>query len=47
MGIGHRWKIATVRGIPLYVGSSWAVIAVLFVFIQYSNLTDSERVTGL
>ena len=47
MGIGHRWKIATVRGIPLYVGSSWVGIAVLFVFIQYSNLTDSERVTGL
>ena len=35
------------RGIPLYVGSSWAVIAVLFVFLQYSNLTESERVTGL
>ena len=35
------------RGIPLYVGSSWVVIAVLFVFIQYSNLTDSERVTGV
>ena len=47
MGIGHRWKIATVRGIPLYVGSSWVGIALLFVFIQYSNLTDSERVTGL
>jgi Zn-dependent protease/predicted transcriptional regulator len=47
MGIGHRWKIATVRGIPLYVGSSWVGIALLFVFIQYSRLTDSERVTGL
>src|SRR6187200_2096686 len=47
MGIGHRWKIATVRGIPLYVGSSWVGIALLFVFIQYSNLTDRGRVTGL
>jgi Zn-dependent protease len=46
MGIGHRWKIATIRGIPLYVGTSWIGIAVLFVFIQYTSLTDSGRTTS-
>jgi Zn-dependent protease len=37
---GKRWKIATVRGIPLYVGSSWVFIAALFVYSQYFSLTE-------
>ena len=45
MGIGHRWRIATVRGIPVYVGSSWVGIALLFVFVRYADLAN--RVTGL
>ncbi|MGZ5299651.1 MAG: site-2 protease family protein [Actinomycetota bacterium] len=36
---GHRWKIATVRGIPLYVSTSWVWIAALYIWSQYNNLT--------
>ena len=36
---GHRWKVATVRGIPLYVSTSWVWIAALYVWSQYSYLT--------
>jgi Zn-dependent protease len=36
---GHRWKIATVRGIPLYVSTSWVWIAALYVWSQYNELT--------
>jgi Zn-dependent protease len=36
---GRRWKVATVRGIPLYVSSSWIWIAGLYIWMQYSNLT--------
>src|SRR5512134_2581285 len=35
VGTGNRWKIATVRGIPLYVSTSWFVIAGLYVWIRY------------
>lgn len=41
---GHRWKVATVRGIPLYVSTSWVWIAALYVWSQYSDLTLSRRV---
>jgi Zn-dependent protease len=37
---GKRWKIATVRGIPVYVGTSWVFIAALFVYSQYLSLTQ-------
>src|SRR6478736_8665874 len=36
---GHRWKVATVRGIPLYVSTSWVWIAALYVWSQYNYLT--------
>ena len=36
---GHRWKVATIRGIPLYVSTSWVWIAALYVWSQYSELT--------
>ncbi len=36
---GHRWKVATIRGIPLYVSTSWVWIAALYVWSQYSYLT--------
>lgn len=39
MGGGNRWKIATVRGIPLYVSTSWFVIAALYVWLRYEDLT--------
>ena len=38
---GQRWKIATVRGIPLYIASSWIFIAALYVWLQYTNLTQA------
>ena len=41
MGGGRRFRIATVAGIPFYVGSSWLVVAGLYVFIQYSRLMNS------
>lgn len=36
---GQRWKITTVRGIPLYVSTSWVWIAALYVWSQYNVLT--------
>ena len=36
-GTGKRWKVLTVRGIPLYLSTSWFVIAVLYVFLGYEN----------
>jgi Zn-dependent protease/CBS domain-containing protein len=38
--MGGRWKVATIRGIPLYVGTSWLVIAALYVYIWYEGLTQ-------
>lgn len=37
---GKRWKIATIRGIPVYVGTSWALIAGIYVWGQYVGLTQ-------
>jgi Zn-dependent protease len=42
MGIGRRWKIATIRGVPLYVGMSWIWVAALYVWIQYARLTEFD-----
>jgi len=39
MGGGNRWKVATVRGIPLYVSTSWFVIAALYIWLRYEDLT--------
>jgi len=36
---GRRWKVATVRGIPLYVSTSWVWIAALYVWSEYAYLT--------
>jgi Zn-dependent protease len=38
-GGGSRWKVATVRGIPLYISTSWFVIAGLYVWLRYEALT--------
>jgi Zn-dependent protease len=40
---GQRWKIATVRGIPLYVSTSWVWIAGLYVWSEYTFLTGTGR----
>jgi len=39
MMTGQRWKIATVRGIPLYVSTSWVWIVGLNAWSLYANLT--------
>ena len=46
MWTGHRWKVATVRGIPLYVSTSWVWIAALYVWSVYDYLTASGRATA-
>jgi Zn-dependent protease len=43
-GTGKRWKIATVRGIPLYVSTSWFVIAALYVWLRYTFYTTQASV---
>ena len=40
---GQRWKIATVRGIPLYVSTSWVWIAAIYVWGEYTVLTETGR----
>lgn len=40
MGGGNRWKVATVRGIPLYVSTSWFVIAALYIWLRYDALSS-------
>src|ERR1700675_296469 len=39
---GKRYRIATVRGIPVYVGTSWIFIVVLVVWSQYVGLTQGR-----
>ncbi|MET0799564.1 MAG: site-2 protease family protein [Actinomycetota bacterium] len=43
-GTGKRWKIATVRGIPLYVSTSWFVIAAIYVWLRYTFYTTRAGV---
>ncbi len=38
-GSGKRWKVLTVRGIPLYLSTSWFVVAVLYVWLRYGEFT--------
>ena len=44
--MGSRWKIATVRGIPLYLASSFLWIAVLYTYSLYSGFSRGGVVTG-
>lgn len=39
---GRRYKVATFRGIPLYVGASWLWIAAMYLYIQYINISRSQ-----
>jgi Zn-dependent protease len=41
----RRWKVATIRGIPLYIGSSWVWVAVLYVYLTYAQLTHDISVS--
>ena len=38
-GSGKRWKVLTVRGIPLYLSTSWFVVAALYVWLRYGDYT--------
>ena len=38
MPIGNRFKVATVRGIPIYVATSWIWIALIWGFSIYTSL---------
>jgi Zn-dependent protease len=38
---GNRYKVVTIRGVPIYLGSSWIWIAALYAFLMYSRLTES------
>jgi len=38
---GKRYRVATVAGIPFYVGTSWLIIAGLYVYLQYLRLRGS------
>lgn len=38
-GMGGRLKIATIRGIPVYVSSSWILIAALFTYLRYIDFS--------
>jgi Zn-dependent protease len=40
--MGERWKIATIRGIPLYVSSSWFFVTALYVWLWYTGLTQGR-----
>lgn len=37
---GGKWKVATIRGIPLYLSASWIWIAALYVWSVYAGLAN-------
>ena len=42
MPIGNRVKVATVRGIPIYLATSWFYVAAIYGFFIYTGLTNSR-----
>jgi Zn-dependent protease len=42
MPIGSRVKVATIRGIPIYLAMSWFYVAVVYGFFIYTGLTNSR-----
>ena len=44
--MGTRWKIATIRGIPLYLASSFVWIAVLYTYSLYLGFSRGNVVVG-
>jgi Zn-dependent protease len=42
MPIGNRLRVATIRGIPIYLATSWFYVAALYSFLSYTNLTNSR-----
>ncbi|MEX0984041.1 MAG: site-2 protease family protein [Actinomycetota bacterium] len=49
-GTGKRYRVLEVRGIPLYVGTSWLVVAGLYLYAEYlqlSRFTDATEAVVL
>src|SRR5215210_3156460 len=44
--MGSRWKIATIRGIPLYLASSFVWIALLYTYSLYIGFSEGNVVVG-
>ena len=44
--MGSRWKIATIRGIPLYLASSFMWIALLYTYSLYIGFSRGNVVVG-
>jgi Zn-dependent protease/predicted transcriptional regulator len=44
--MGSRWKIATIRGIPLYLASSFVWIALLYTYSLYVGFSEGRVVIG-
>ena len=44
--MGSRWKIATIRGIPLYLASSFVWIALLYTYTLYIRFSEGSVVVG-
>jgi Zn-dependent protease len=44
--VGSRWKIATIRGIPLYLASSFVWIALLYTYSLYLRFSQGPVVMG-
>jgi Zn-dependent protease len=42
MGMGNRWKVATIRDIPLYISTSWIFIAAFYAWIWYTEMTQQR-----
>jgi Zn-dependent protease len=42
MPIGNRVKVATIRGIPIYLATSWFYVVALYGFLIYTGLTNSR-----
>lgn len=42
MDTGRRWKLITVRGIPIYVGVSWLPLAAIYIYGQYLWLSTGR-----
>jgi Zn-dependent protease len=44
--MGGRFRIASVRGIPVYVSSSWILIAALYTYLSYLNFSRGALALG-
>jgi Zn-dependent protease len=43
---GRRWKIGSIRGVPIYVGVSWVFVAALYVWATYLRLGGGSTMSS-